>query len=284
MKITKLLRKVPYLAALKLWAQKPLENAAYKQLITTLHLHGERTKQLAAALEQFNRPLIRADSEWAEKIESERARLLAREDLLIDGTLGEGGLYDKNQTIKQACKVSKSPRPALSLYYLVRAIRPVRVLELGTNVGISSAYLASALKENGQGNLVTCDASPYRQRLAREMHSRLGLDNISYVKGLFTETLTPTIKEMGGIDMAFIDGHHQYQPTLDYFSEIYESSEPYAMFVFDDIRWSDGMMQAWKDLQRDPRLAIVIDLTSVGIAIGKAPEEQKFISRRARLF
>src|SRR5262245_55007116 len=154
------------------------------------------------------------------------------------------------------------------LYLLVRALHPRNVLELGTNVGISSAYLAAALRENGDGGrLCTLDSSPYRQRLARQLHAEMGLTGVEYTTGLFTETLPGVLRGIGPVDLAFIDGHHQYQPTLDYFAAIFESSAADAIFVFDDVCWSTDMKRAWRALSADPRLGVVIDLVSVGIAV-----------------
>ena len=42
------------------------------------------------------------------------------------------------------------------------------------------------------------------------------------------------------MDLACIDGHHQYQPPLDYFEALWRYSRQTAIFVFDDIRWSEG--------------------------------------------
>ena len=142
------------------------------------------------------------------------------------------------------------------------------MIELGTNVGISSAYIGAALKVNGDGGkIVTCDASSYRQRLAREMHRKLGIDNVSYVEGLFTDTLGDTLIKMGTVDLASIDGHHQYQPTLDYFDKLYGFSTGDAVIVFDDIRWSDGMIKVWSQLQADDRLGLLVDVVSMGIGV-----------------
>lgn len=69
------------------------------------------------------------------------------------------------------------------------------------------------------------------------------------------------------MDLAFIDGHHQYQPTLDYFDEILKMSSLNAVFVFDDIRWSDGMENARSQIQLDDRLGVILDLSSVGVCV-----------------
>ena len=156
-------------------------------------------------------------------IEQERRRMLNDDSPLIDGSEAEPGLYDKGQTIGAVTKVSKSPRGALLLYQFIREFRPQLVVELGTNVGISAAYQAAALNENANGGrLVTLEASPYRLRLAKSLHAKLGLENISYVQGLFSDTLQPALAEHGHqVDLAYIDGHHQYQPTLDYFEALW---------------------------------------------------------------
>ena len=71
------------------------------------------------------------------------------------------------KTGARVCDVSKGRRFATFLYLLAREFKPQLALELGTNVGISSAYQAAALKLNGRGKLVTLESSPYRLRLAK---------------------------------------------------------------------------------------------------------------------
>ena len=84
--------------------------------------------------------------------------------------------------------------------------------------------------------------------------------------------------DLGLIDLAFIDGHHQYQPTLDYFEEIFRFSTPDTVFVFDDIRWSDGMKRAWSQIQSDDRLNLIVDLSRIGVCMrGQKEVSQHFV-------
>lgn len=238
---------------------KRLENTSYSQ--------GVQIAEAVKSLQQKHK-LSRPERNWIERIESERKYLLSLKDPLIDESLGQGGLYDQGVTIHQACLASKPLEAAILLFLLTRAIKPSNVIELGTNVGVSSAYIAAALKLNGQqGRAITLDVSPYRQRLAKSVHCNLGLDNVSYVEGLFTDTLQSSLRDLGSIDLAFIDGHHQYQPTLDYFEEILAFSHPDTVFVFDDIRWSDDMEKAWSQIRSDDRLGLIVDLSKVGVSV-----------------
>jgi predicted O-methyltransferase YrrM len=149
---------------------------------------------------------------------------------------------------------------------MVAELQPERIVELGTNVGISSAYMAAAQHDAGRGTLVTLEASPARSHIARRMHESLGLSRVDYVLGFFDQTLESALLEP--VDFAFIDGHHQYEPTLDYFDRIWRKSKDGAVFVFDDIRWSLDMERAWNRLKTDPRLSVVVDLCGFGVAIG----------------
>lgn len=250
---------------LRLLAIRRRNSRVLRQLGRTPYAQGTQIQQALIALGQEHQP---ADKKWFTRIEAEREQLLARDEPLVDGSLGKGGLYDVDVTIGNACGVSKRPRPARLLYLLTKALDARNVIELGTNVGISSAYIAAAQQVRGQGGQVTTlDASSYRQRLARTIHENLALDNIGYVEGLFTDTLTPTLEKIGTVDLAFIDGHHQYQPTLDYFNILFNFSTPETVFVFDDIRWSDGMAKAWAEMQADTRLGFIADVTSVGVCV-----------------
>jgi predicted O-methyltransferase YrrM len=201
------------------------------------------------------------DCDLFSRIEQGRQDMLCDHSPLVDGSLGPPAIYDQDVTIAGACGVSKRPNSAWLLHSLANEYRPGTILELGTNVGISSAYLAAS-----GSNVITLDASSYRQRLAKSLHEKLGLD-VDYVEGLFTDTLGATLDRMAPVRMAFIDGHHQYQPTLDYFEAIAAKAAPGCVFVFDDIRWSSGMKRAWRELRRDPRFDAVSDLGGMGVGV-----------------
>ena len=66
---------------------------------------------------------------------------------------------DRIALIKDMTTAGINPGDRRAVYYLIRALRPRRVLEIGTNVGASTLHIAAAMKRNnedskGERNLV----------------------------------------------------------------------------------------------------------------------------------
>ena len=63
------------------------------------------------------------------------------------------------------------------LYALTRIVRPTRILETGTHLGISDLYFALALKANGHGHLTTVEFNPPFYLMAQALFEHLELDD-----------------------------------------------------------------------------------------------------------
>jgi predicted O-methyltransferase YrrM len=224
-------------------------------------ISSERLRLIIAGEQRLARSLRARECPLALAIEKFRETALVDSSPLVDGTLGPPAIYDEGQTIADVCLVSKPESSARLLYSMAAEFRPMMILELGTNIGISSAYLAAS-----GGRVTSFDASPYRLRIAEALHQSLSL-NVKYVPGLFEDTLQRELEHMRSIDMAFIDGHHQYGPTINYFEMIAAKAAPDCLFVFDDIRWSSGMKRAWRELRTRSAFRAVADLHDMGVAV-----------------
>ena len=82
--------------------------------------------------------------------------------------------HDARQTERLARFRNVEPETAELLDVLVRAVRPGRVLELGTSNGYSTIWLAEAVEDTG-GSVVSVDVDAGRSALARENLERAGL-------------------------------------------------------------------------------------------------------------
>ena len=63
------------------------------------------------------------------------------------------------------------------LYALVKIMKPTNILETGTYTGISSSYMAYAMKENNKGNLITFEVNRSYHREANKRWKDLKLSD-----------------------------------------------------------------------------------------------------------
>lgn len=94
------------------------------------------------------------------------------------------------------------------LHGLVRAIRPSVVFETGTHKGRSTSAIASALIKNGTGTITTIDSVDYglmnNNALTKEEKSI-----VTQVVGSTPDVYkVSSVRDMEGIEFAFIDGDH----------------------------------------------------------------------------
>jgi predicted O-methyltransferase YrrM len=99
------------------------------------------------------------------------------------------------------------------LYLVARSIDARRVVEFGTSFGISTIYLAAAVKDNGGGVVVGSELEPSKRAKATENLRDAGLDAFADVRlGDAMETLA-TVE--APIDMVLLDGwKDSYLPVL----------------------------------------------------------------------
>jgi predicted O-methyltransferase YrrM len=197
---------------------------------------------------------------WQESIERERRRLRRTNESLSGGR-------GTTSNVADVTKRASSPRSqATLLYNLTRSFHASRVLEMGTGVGISGAYLAAALADNGGGRLCSLEGHRDRAETATAMWKRLGLENAEVVVGRFGHTLEQVLSG-GPFDIAFIDGNHEGKATRSYVSRIRASSRPGSLLILDDVNWSEDMATAWGVLKAELSDSLTADLGRLGFIV-----------------
>jgi len=90
------------------------------------------------------------------------------------------------------------------LYVLARAIRPQTVVEFGTSFGISTLFLAAAVKDNGRGRVVTTELSETKAAAARANLDEAGVgEAVTVLAGDAMETLRDV---RGPVELVLLDG------------------------------------------------------------------------------
>ncbi len=198
------------------------------------------------------------------KIEQQRNVLLRNTDVITIEDFGAGSavLPFKERVVKDTAKVSlKNKKFSQLLFRMVRYFKPSNVVELGTSFGITTSYLAAATS----GNVFTFEGASSIAEIASDNFKLLGINNINITIGDFSKTLIPRLSEMGHVDLAFLDGNHRKEPTIEYFNLFKRSVSESSILIFDDIHWSRGMEEAWEVIKKDPSVTLTIDLFFIGI-------------------
>ena len=137
------------------------------------------------------------------------------------------------------------------------------IVELGTSLGVTTAYLAAMDSRN---KVVTYEGCPAVAEVARANWEKLGLSNIACVVGEITvDSLQLAVDRLSGIDVAFIDANHTCEATLTYFNALASRVHEKSVVVVDDIHYNEDMEKAWKAICADERVTTTMDLYRMGL-------------------
>jgi len=199
-------------------------------------------------------------------IEQLRRRLHSDDNRLEIKDLGAGSVYNATHTRSIAAiakHAAKPPRLGRLLYRLARHYQPATIVELGTSLGLSTAYLAAGAAGTPGANIHTIEGSPAIAAVAESNLRSLHLQTTVHA-GSFDDVLPALLPTIPRIDLAFIDGNHRLDPTLRYFDTLLRHASPSSVLIFDDIHWSPEMETAWTAIRNDPRVCLTIDLFFLG--------------------
>ena len=100
------------------------------------------------------------------------------------------------------------------MYQTARAIGAKRIVEFGTSFGISTIYLAAAVRDNNGEIMIGTELEPHKHAQAIKNIAETGLDKVTEVRlGDALETLKETPQPL---DMIFLDGwKNLYMPVLE---------------------------------------------------------------------
>lgn len=166
---------------------------------------------------------------------SERSRLMQSKTEYLDLYRGLKDLW-----------LPVSRETGMLLYMLVRSSRARTIVEYGTSFGISTLYMAAALRDNGGGKLITSEFEPSKVAKARE-HLTEGavIDLVEIREGDALKTLSTGLPET--IDLVLLDG------AKSLYSEILSLVErrlvPGALIVADNIDFCPDYVKRVRSLE-----------------------------------
>jgi predicted O-methyltransferase YrrM len=128
-----------------------------------------------------------------------------------------------------------SRETGLMLYMLARNCHARTIVEFGTSFGISTLYLASALRDNGGGLLITTEFEPSKVKKARENLTAGNLiDLVDIRQGDALQTLSIDLPPT--IDLLLLDGAKALYPEI--LNLVESRLRSGALIIADDVEYS----------------------------------------------
>lgn len=169
------------------------------------------------------------------------------------------------------------------LNVLVKALRPQRILEVGTFTGYSSLSMALALPPGGR--ILCCDISKEFTDIARRYWEEAGVaDRIELRLGPGTETLGKLIEEKQRFDFIFIDANKDDYDS--YYEQSLALAKPGALIAIDNtlfdgrvvgqnlegladwqLDFTEHVKRLNAKLHQDPRVSLAMIAVGDGITL-----------------
>ena len=194
-----------------------------------------------------------------------------RNSLLVDNRIIAYDIFGSNQKslVKDICKkASSTPIWGRFLFLIIKKIKSPKILEIGTNLGVSGSYILSALKNKKNTRFITMEGVPDLCKIANTHFDSINPSkNHQIIQGIYKNSFPKIINKKINFNLFFIDGNHNREDTLHYFNALKSVSEIPTIMIFDDINWSIGMKECWSIIKEDKTITYSIDFFKWGIII-----------------
>ena len=196
------------------------------------------------------------------KLEALLNRLHAQSDAQADETnayferreqevaIDQGNFYDKEMYHFLSDKMVALDRDKAEFCYLLcRSLQAPRVVEAGTSFGVSTLYLASAVRDNQveNGVVIGTEYDPKKAEIARANFKEAGLSEFIDLR---EGDLRYTLKDLGGpVDFMLVDIWEVAQPALELVSA---SLRPGAIVTCDNTAVDADEYRDYFEFVNDP--------------------------------
>lgn len=207
-----------------------------------------------------------------------RKKLLRNTQTITTTDFGKGSRVFSSNTrkISAIAKLAGiSTKRQQLLYRISSYFTPETSLELGTSLGLGTIALCLG---NPNGTVYTVEGCPETAKTAEQELNAFNIKNYS----LFNDTFETYFKEQvpAALDLVYIDGNHQKERTLYYFSILSAKAHNDTVFIFDDIYWSPSMTEAWEEIIKNPLVTVSIDTYYWGIVFFRKEQKKQHFTIR----
>ncbi len=167
------------------------------------------------------------------------------------------------------------------LFQLIHHYDYKNILELGTCLGVGTAYIESALRDEVNAQITTIEGSSSLHDFTQTIfHSVFKENKVHFVCGNFDSVLQQVVSNIAPIDLVLIDGNHTYAATIHYFNILVSHLNHTSVLIFDDIYWSSEMKRAWQEIKLHPEVTCTVDLFRWGLVFFRKEMQKEHFTLR----
>lgn len=202
-------------------------------------------------------------SQGIEEIEKAR-KIYENDNASINGLdFGAGSRITNSKTV---CSIARygisSVRDCVFIHELANIFKPRICIELGTSLGIATAYLA---KSNHVEAIYTFEGNEQLVEKSNQLFGDLNIKKAQIIQGNINQNLTEILDDIDRVDLAIIDANHTEKALLHYFDLLKIKISSKGIAVIDDIRWSTEMYQGWKKLVKSHEVTLSMEFLNKGV-------------------
>jgi predicted O-methyltransferase YrrM len=177
----------------------------------------------------------------------------SRDDAIIQQVRGPGSIWGSATSEQKATLLRDALLPiprsgGQFLYAVARSISAARIVEFGTSFGVSTIYLAAALRDGGGGVVIGSELEATKITKANQHVAEAGLSEFVEIR---PGDALQTLRDTGGtIDLLFLDGWKELY--LDVLKLVLPNLLPGAVVLADDVNLFPDAVAAYLAYVRDP--------------------------------
>lgn len=178
------------------------------------------------------------------------------------------------ESLEHQMNIGSKPNKGILLKRIAEVYECRKILELGTNTGLSSCYFSAS---RFKPYITTIEGSSELSRIA-DHNIKQFTSNFKLMNMFFSDAFEALAKEKEqDFDLIFIDGQHEKTAMIHYMELFLPLMAEKSVFLFDDIFWSPGMNDGWVQVKAKNLFEYVIELDSIGLGYrNKGVQENKY--------
>lgn len=221
---------------------------------------------------KFYTQLIRAikHSAGIGKIEEIRESMLKDQTVISGHDYGAGSRIICKNKVKTVSSIAQtgisSKKDCIFLSEVANIIRPGTCIELGSSLGIATAYLS---KVDSVQAIYSFEGNKMLATMTRDMLKQLNVGNTKIIHGNIDVELPRILDHIDHLDFALIDANHTEKALLSYYNMLCQKMSDDGIIIVDDIRWSIEMYFAWKKLVNMKEVMLSMEFLNKGLLFFK---------------